>query len=102
MRGYNQSEQFGRGLSELLDVECSDEVIKRILKTETQTRRTKLQRWMNVKEGFEVALSDKVRDKRILLVDDVSTTGATIEACGLELLKAGCKELSIGCIAAAQ
>jgi ComF family protein len=101
-RGYNQSEQFGKGLSELLNVECSDEVIRRAVKTETQTRRTKLQRWVNVKDGFEIVLPDKVNGKRILLVDDVITTGATIEACGLELLQAGCKELYIGCIAAAQ
>jgi len=101
-RGYNQSEQFGRGLSEILGVDCSDEVIRRVIRTETQTRRTKLQRWMNVREGFEVAQPDKVMGKRILLIDDVITTGATIEACGEELVKGGCKELSIGCIAAAQ
>jgi ComF family protein len=101
-RGYNQSDQFGKGLAEQLGVECSDEIMKRVIRTETQTRRTKLQRWMNVKEGFEIVHVDRVANKRILLVDDVITTGATIEACGLELINAGCKELSLGCIAAAQ
>jgi ComF family protein len=101
-RGYNQSEEFGKGLSELLNVECSDKIVKRVIKTETQTRKTKLQRWKNVSEGFEIVKPEKVLNKRILLVDDVITTGATIEACGLQLYQAGCKELSIGCIAAAQ
>lgn len=101
-RGYNQSEQFGIGLSEQLGIECSDDIMKRVIRTETQTRRTKLQRWMNVKEVFEIAQADRITNKRILLVDDVITTGATIEACGLELIKAGCKELTLGCIAAAQ
>lgn len=101
-RGYNQSEEFGKGLSDLLNVQCSDAVIQRTVKTDTQTRKTKLQRWINVSDRFNIIAPDQVRDKRILLIDDVITTGATIEACAEVLFKAGCKELSVGCIAAAQ
>lgn len=101
-RGYNQSEEFGKGLSELLQVECSDRILKRVIKTETQTRRTKLQRWINVSDGFEVVDPSAVVNKRIFLIDDVITTGATIEACAQQLLQAGCRELNLGCIAAAQ
>src|SRR5689334_10011646 len=98
VRGYNQSERFGKGLSEILGIECSDEVVVRIQKTETQTRRTKLQRWTNVKEGFKVESPDRVKGRRILLVDDVITTGATIEACAQRIMDAGSRELTIGCI----
>jgi len=101
-RGYNQSEEFGMGLSESMNIPCSDSYLKRLYMTSTQTRKTKLKRWENVKEVFALADAEAVRDKRILLVDDVVTTGATLEAAGVVLLNGGCKELSIGSIAATQ
>lgn len=101
-RGYNQSEEFGKGLADLLQVQCNDKVMERIVKTDTQTRKTKLQRWMNVNERFKIKSPNDVNGKRILLIDDVITTGATIEACAEVLFQAGCRELSVGCIAAAQ
>jgi ComF family protein len=101
-RGYNQSEEFGIGLAELLEIGCTDQSMERTVKTETQTRKSRLNRWENVSEVFVVTKPDLIREKRILLVDDVVTTGATLEACGQSLLNAGCKELSIACIAATQ
>lgn len=101
-RGYNQSEEFGKGLSEVLQIPCSDEIVKRVLKTETQTKKTKLKRWNNVSEVFQVIKPQQIHNKRILLVDDVITTGATLEACAKVLLEANCEEVSIACIAAAQ
>lgn len=102
LRGYNQSEEFGKGLSQLLEVPCEDSHIAREAITETQTRKSKLSRWENVRKAFRVVDIPSVEAKRILLVDDVVTTGATLEACGLALLNAGCRELSFACIAATQ
>jgi ComF family protein len=101
-RGYNQSEEFGKGLSAILEIPCSDDYIKRLVKTETQTKKTRLNRWQNVSEVFLVTKPEKIQGHRVLLVDDVVTTGATLEACGKMLLDAGCKELSIACIASTQ
>lgn len=101
-RGYNQSEEFGRGLSQMLEVPCVDSCMSRELLTETQTHRSKLSRWENVSRAFRVTDPALVSGRRVLLVDDVVTTGATLEACGQMLLRAGCCELSIACIAAAQ
>lgn len=101
VRGYNQSERFGHGLGEILQVPCSDTTLRCVQKTQSQTRRGKLQRWLNVKDSFEIVNVQAIKDKRILLVDDVITTGATAEACGQMLIHAGCKELSLACIAAA-
>jgi ComF family protein len=101
-RGYNQSDEFGKGLSEVLGMPCSDKILQRKYETETQTRKTKLKRWINVSEVFEVTDPKQIKGLRILLVDDVVTTGATLEACGQVLLDAGCKEISIACIAATQ
>jgi predicted amidophosphoribosyltransferase len=61
-----------------------------------------LNRWENVRSIFQVVEPEPILEKRILLVDDVVTTGATLEACGNALIQAGCKELSIACIAATQ
>ena len=102
IRGYNQSEEFGKGLSQVLDVPCDDTYMMRSAKTETQTHKTKLSRWENVNHIFQVVNPQPIAEKRVLLVDDVVTTGATLEACGRALLQAGCSELSIACIAATQ
>ena len=90
-----------KGLSEVLGIPFSDEIMERKIKTETQTRKTKLNRWQNVTEVFQVKNFDSVQNKNILLVDDVVTTGATLEACGNCLLNAGCSTLSLACIAEA-
>lgn len=100
-RGYNQSAKFAEGLSEKLGIPFSDAAVLRKIKTDTQTRKSKLNRWENVKEVFEVSDPALVRNRRVLLVDDVVTTGATVEACGQVLLEAGCRELSVACIAVA-
>lgn len=102
LRGYNQSEEFGKGLGESLMVPCSDEIMKRLQVTTTQTKKSRLRRWENVKEVFAVDDIKSVAGKRILLVDDVVTTGATLEAAGRILLEHGCSALSIACIAATQ
>jgi ComF family protein len=101
-RGYNQSEEFGKGLSEILEIPCTEKFLKRIKVTSTQTRKSRLNRWENVSDVFEVRELEELKGKRILLVDDVVTTGATLEACGMKLLAAGCAEISIACIAATQ
>jgi ComF family protein len=101
-RGYNQSDEFGKGLSEILNIPCSDEVMERRSKTETQTKKSKLDRWENVSEVFRVVKPGEIHNKRILLVDDVMTTGATLEAVGRLIVDAGCRELSIACIASTQ
>lgn len=102
LRGYNQSEEFGKGLSRMLEVPCDDTFMKREAMTETQTHKSRLSRWENVSRVFKVTDVNAIAEKRVLLVDDVVTTGATLEACGQALLHAGCRELSIACIAATQ
>jgi ComF family protein len=101
-RGYNQSEKFAEGLSLLLQIPYDETVVERKIKTSTQTRKTKIERWENVKDVFQVKHAEKIINKRILLVDDVITTGATLEACGHQLLNIGCADVSIACIAEAQ
>lgn len=100
-RGYNQSDAFSRGLSEAMQVAWSGELLRRNTDTDSQTKKSRLDRWHNVEHVFEVMAPEKVKDKRVLLVDDVLTTGATLEACAAVLLQSGCSEVSIVTIAAA-
>jgi ComF family protein len=100
-RGYNQSSMFAKGLSDSLGIPYRDDVIVRRVNTSTQTRKSKIERWDNVKEAFRVTDPTSIRGNRILLVDDIITTGASIEACGAELHKHSCKDLSVACIAEA-
>jgi ComF family protein len=101
-RGYNQSTKFAEGLTASLGIPFLEDVVIRTLKTSSQTRKNKTERWENVKNAFLLKKSSVIRNQRILLVDDIITTGASIEACGQELLNYGCKELSVACIAEAQ
>jgi ComF family protein len=98
-RGYNQSEEFARGLSLKLNIPVETNAVKRIVKTDTQTNKNKLLRWRNVKEVFEVTDCSLLANKHILLVDDVVTTGATIEACAHKLIKGGSRMISVASIA---
>lgn len=100
-RGYNQSAKFAEGLSSSLDIPWDETIMVRRSKTKTQTRKSKMERWENVKDVFKMEKADAVMGKRVLLVDDVITTGATVEACGQHLIAMGCAELSVACIAEA-
>lgn len=100
-RGYNQSEMFAKGLSEAMGIPANPGVVARMKASATQTRKSRLERWLNVATIFQVVQEDKVQGKRILLADDVVTTGSTLEACGEALFSAGCKNLSVGVIAIA-
>lgn len=102
VRGYNQAEEWARGLSDATGIPSDPRIIRRLRNTRTQTNRSRIKRWENVSEVFAVADADAVHGKNILLVDDVVTTGATLEACGQTLLNAGCAGLGVACIAMAQ
>lgn len=80
-RGYNQAELLGRGIGEFLSVPVITDAVKRSFQTNTQTRLDRQDRWQNVKTAFKVEKPEKLEGRHILLVDDVITTGATIEAC---------------------
>lgn len=101
-RGFNQSSRFAEGLSNSMNIPFDDQLVQRLINTVSQTRKTKMERWQNVKEAFAVSRKELVENKRILLVDDIITTGASLEACGQQLIDAGCSELSVACIAEAQ
>ena len=100
-RGYNQSAKFAEGLSETLGIPFTDELLERRIKTETQTRKSKLNRWENISGVFGLKNRVLLEGKKILLVDDVITTGSTVEACSQVLIDQGCPLLSIACIAEA-
>ncbi len=101
-RGYNQSDAIAEGISKGLGIPWSTDFLKCSLNTSSQTRKSRFDRWKNVSTKFEVYQADELQDKHLLLVDDVVTTGATLEACGLVLLESANVKLSIATLACAQ
>ncbi|SHM31411.1 comF family protein [Cyclobacterium lianum] len=83
-RGYNQSEQFAVGLAGSLKISAINHLIRKI-PTQTQTNKSRMERWENVAEVFEVRHPETIKNKKLLLVDDVLTTGATLAACARTL-----------------
>jgi len=100
-RGYNQSTQFAEGLSLVLGIKTSEAALIKAVSTSSQTKKSRIDRWENVKSVFRVINKNLVIDKSIILVDDVITTGATIEAVSSVLHDAGCKRITVICIAEA-
>lgn len=98
-RGFNQSEIIGLGLSEAMGVEIDSKSLYRKLESDTQTNKNKQERWDNVKEIFGLKNLEKLENKHMLLVDDVITTGSTIESCTKVLLNAKGAKVSIATIA---
>ena len=101
LRGYNQSEAIAKGLCESMNKMLNIDVLQRCTFTETQTKKDKASRWDNVKEAFEIKNSEKIQDCHILLVDDVITTGATLEACATKILEVANTKVSIASLAIA-
>ena len=100
-RGYNQSAAFARGLAEALEVKHYPHALRRTVYTATQTRKDKFERLANVAPVFETRHPKRLVGKHVLLVDDVLTTGATLEACALPILAVEGTVLSLASIAMA-
>jgi ComF family protein len=98
-RGYNQSEQIARGIAEVTGWSIDNKSVTRKIFTDTQTRKTRLERWKNVAEVFTVTQAEALTGKHVLLVDDVITTGATIEACAQQLLHIDNCKVSVAALA---
>lgn len=87
MRGFNQAEVLCNGISEIIGKPVINNCVTRKVATDTQTKKQRIERWKNVDGIFSIKSSEKLEGKKVLLVDDVITTGATIDACGTEILK---------------
>ncbi len=101
-RGYNQSACFAEGLASKLNAVVEDDNLVRKTATETQTHKSRFARFENMQDVFVVNYPERLINKHVLLVDDIITTGSTLEACGSQLLKIEGLKLSIATIAYAE
>jgi ComF family protein len=99
LRGYNQAEIIAKGIQQNLGIPLHTHAIIREKFTQSQTRQTRDNRWLNMKEIFRVTDTELLMNKHCLLVDDVVTTGATLEACGKALLSVPGCQISIATVA---
>ena len=91
-RGYNQAYQFAKGLSDSLGIFAYEDILERKVYSVSQTKKSRTERYENVKGVFVVSKkSPPLKDRNILLVDDILTTGATICEAGMVLRNAGAK-----------
>jgi ComF family protein len=98
-RGYNQSECFARGLSKVMRIPYRELLVRKKFTT-TQTNKSRLERLENVEEVFALNEGQVTQGLRILLVDDILTTGATLCGCSQTLLQGGAKHVDLATIAA--
>ena len=94
-RGYNQSEMICQGIASVWERPIVTDAVSRVINTATQTKKNRSDRWENVDGVFAVTNPEKLIGKHIALLDDIITTGASIDACGNELLKVSGVKLSI-------
>lgn len=87
IRGFNQSDLISAGIADVTGLPVYMESLVRIIGSSTQTKRSRYDRWTNVEGIFKVTDPAIIMGKHVMLVDDVITTGSTIESCASELLK---------------
>lgn len=100
-RGYNQVTKFGQELATALHAEYIDDVLIKVTNTTSQVTKNRFSRWTGKNDLFSLSNTHKITGKHILLVDDIITTGATLEACMQELNKAENIKISIATMAIA-
>jgi ComF family protein len=98
-RGYNQSAVIGKGMSVAMGKPLMTDNLIRNYYSETQTNKSRFERWENVKELFSVRKPELLEGKHLLLIDDVVTTGSTLEACAQALLKVPGTRVSVATLA---
>jgi ComF family protein len=97
-RGFNQSEVIAQAISKYTGIPIAHELL-RIKNTDTQTKKSRFQRYTNMTEAFEVLDAKNIAGKQIILVDDVVTTGATLESCAKAIINIPKVKVSIVCAA---
>ncbi|WP_010227510.1 ComF family protein [Gillisia marina] len=98
-RGFNQVEEFGKEIAKAMNIQYVDDVLLKKSFSSTQTLKTRIARWGNIEESFVLVNPEKIKNKHILLVDDLITTGATLEACADAILEAENVKISIATMA---
>jgi len=94
-RGYNQASLLAKGIAEVLQKPVIENAVERIQFTETQTHKNRITRWQTMEGAFKVVNESLLKNKHILLVDDIVTTGTTLESCSNAVLQAENTKLSI-------
>jgi ComF family protein len=100
-RGFNQAKILCDGISEITGHRVATDHVERIIDTESQTKKKRIQRWENVNKIFRVLYPDRLEGELFLLLYDVITTGSTLEACASEILKVKNTKVSIATLAMA-
>jgi ComF family protein len=101
-RGYNQSYVIAKGIADVFKIPVLDKALYRRKNTVSQTRKNKMERMENVRDAFDLKTPESISHKRILLVDDVFTSGATLEACIEAIQKHGNPDsITLACLALA-
>ena len=98
-RGYNQVTTFGESLAKKLEIPLIENVLVKVSGSQTQTKKNRFDRSVNVNEKFELLDNEVLKNKHILLIDDIITTGATLEACSIQLQQTKNIKISIATMA---
>lgn len=101
IRGYNQSHVIAEGISEIMNIPIAEKCLVRSIFTDTQTKKSREERWQNVKDIFNVENPEILENKHVLLVDDVLTTGATLMSAGKALFQVKGIKISVATVACA-
>ena len=101
IRGYNQSHVIAEGISEIMNIPIAEKCLVRRVFTDTQTKKSREDRYQNVKDIFHVEKPEILENKHVLLVDDVLTTGATLMSAGKALMQIEGIKISVATVACA-